>query len=71
MFEPTRAQMDKVEELALKALSVAVTPPAEEGAPITARVTGLPEPMGFTTRAPRVYELTITAAGHISMGVRA
>lgn len=69
MFEPTRAQMDKVDALALKAQSVAVTPPAAEGAPITVTVTCVPEVMGFTTRAPRVYDLTINAAGGVDTGV--
>jgi hypothetical protein len=71
MFEPTRAQTDKAEALALTAQSVAVTPPAAEGAPITVTVTAMPEEMGFTTRAPRVYNLTIAADGRTLMGVRA
>lgn len=71
MFEPTRAQLAKAEALALKAQRVGVTPPTEENGPITVEVVGIPEEMGFTTRAPRTYELTIAADGRTLMGVRA
>lgn len=68
MFEPTKLQMAAVERLSLKAQTVAVTPPEAEGAPITVEVIGIPEPMGFTTRAPRRSDLTINADGHIAFG---
>lgn len=71
MIEPTRAQMDKIERLALRNQSVAITPPTAENAPITVTVTGIPEQMGYTTRAPRVYDLTINPDGSVPMGVKA
>lgn len=71
MIEPTREQAAAAERLALKAQSVRVTPPTEENGPIVVQVTGMPEPMGFTTRAPRVYDLTIDAEGGLVMGVAA
>lgn len=65
MFEPSRDQMNAVEELALHAQTVACMPLAHEGANLIVDVTGIPEPMGFTTRAPRCWSAAITADGRL------
>lgn len=71
MIEPTRAQLATAEALALKNQTVQCKPLAAEGDDLTVTVTGIPEAMGFTTRAPRVYDLSIAPNGNVRMGVAA
>lgn len=71
MYEPTREQLNKVDDLALRNQMVRAEPLTADGADLHVQVTGFPEKMGSTTRAPRVFDLVINADGGVVLGVRA